>query len=311
MFTEQTPDAGLSPEAAGGRHRAASAAGEEDQAVAAEPAGGQAAQPLTRRAAAGRGAKRKGRRALGDLAFVVVAALVLSFLLKTFLIQSFYIPSGSMIPTFELNDRVLVTKLAPKALDLHRGDIVVFHDPGNWVSATEDAKNQADDGSFLAMLHKVAAAVGLAPSPSDDYLIKRVIGLPGDRVSCAGPGLPVMVNGVAINEPYIAAGANPSDIVFDVVVPDGAIWVMGDNRAHSADSRKHMSEALGGAVAIKQVVGVAQVRTWPLSRLALLKNPAAVFADVPEPGASGGGDSGGDGGTGETAGSTTGTEEAP
>jgi signal peptidase I len=257
---------------ASGRHRAP-----EDK-----PSEAKSGVPHSRREAAElreQEPKRKFRRAAADIGFVVVAALVLSFLLKTFLIQSFYIPSGSMEPTFQLNDRVLVTKLAPKLLDLHRGDVVVFRDPNHWVAQT----NQDSRNPLVRALHKAAEVVGLAPSSSDEYLIKRVIGLPGDRVACGGSGQPVTVNGVAISEPYIAAGAAPSEEAFDVVVPDGAIWVMGDNRDHSADSRKHQSEALGGAVALSNVVGVAQLRTWPLSRLGVLKNPADVFAAVPDP----------------------------
>ncbi|MDR0593019.1 MAG: signal peptidase I [Bifidobacteriaceae bacterium] len=213
-----------------------------------------------------------------DAAFVVVAAIVLSFLLKTFLIQSFYIPSLSMRPTLEELDRVLVTKLAPGILKVHRGDVVVFEDPGGWIAQPE---SDEPAGGLMGAIRSLAEGIGLAPAESKDFLIKRVIGTEGDRVACEGSGSPVTVNGVPLDETYVAAGSQPSATRFSVVVPDGAIWVMGDNRLLSADSRAHRDQPLGGAVALDDVVGVAQVRTWPLDRLALLRNPGRVFAAVP------------------------------
>ncbi|MDR2348533.1 MAG: signal peptidase I [Bifidobacteriaceae bacterium] len=227
-------------------------------------------------------------RLLKDAAFVVVSAVILSFLLKTFLIQSFYIPSESMEPTLMAGDsaagtgnnpdRVVVTKLAPGLLDVHRGDIVVFRDPGGWVNQTEPTRQT---GPISSALRQVAQAIGLAPADSEGFLIKRVIGLGGDRVACEGSGRPVTVNGVPLDETYVAPGAAPSVEAFDVVVPQGALWVMGDNRAKSADSRAHRDGALGGAVSLDLVVGVAQLRTWPISRFGLLRNPGSVFATVP------------------------------
>jgi signal peptidase I len=213
-------------------------------------------------------------RWLREVAVVLVAALVLSFLLKTFLIQSFVIPSTSMVPTLEKGDRVIVTKLAPNVLDVHRGDIVVFKDPNDWL--TEPTVTGPSSG-----LGKVLQVIGLAPATGDEYLIKRVIGLPGDRIACEGEGAPLTVNGWAVDEPYLAGRAKPSETPFDVVIPHDAVWVMGDNRPASADSRLHQSEPLGGAVSMDNVVGVAQVRSWPMSRWSLLRNPGKVFADVP------------------------------
>jgi signal peptidase I len=221
-----------------------------------------------------------GRRFLAEVGFLLLVVLVASFVLKTFVIQSFYIPSGSMIPTLEKQDRVIVSKLAPEILDVHRGDIVVFHDPGGW---TTTAAELPDNEGARAWLYGVAQALGFAPVTSEEFLIKRIIGLPGDEVSCEGGGAPVVVNGTALDEPYVFPGAEPSVDAFDVVVPDGAVWVMGDNRPNSWDSRAHQDQALKGAVAVDDLVGVAMVRTWPLSRFGLLRNPGSVFAEVKAP----------------------------
>ncbi|MEV7972999.1 signal peptidase I [Cellulomonas sp. NPDC089187] len=230
--------------------------------------------PATRRAA-----RRPRNPVLGflrEVAIILVSAIVLSWVVKTFLAQAFFIPSASMHDTLLEGDRVLVSKLAPGPLDVHRGDIVVFADPGGWLTDQE----QADTNAFQDAL----IAIGLAPQQSEDHLIKRVIGLPGDHVSSAGDGTPLEVNGVAIDETlYLAPGANPSEIAFDVTVPENSLWVMGDNRQHSADSRWHMGDPGGGAIPMDDVVGTAFVKLWPLDRLGLLRNPGDVFADVPDP----------------------------
>jgi len=212
---------------------------------------------------------------LRETAIIVVSALVLSWIVKTFLVQAFYIPSESMYDTLVLNDRILVSKLTPGPFDLSRGDIVVFSDPGHWLGAEEKRKPSG--------VNRVLSAVGLAPANSN-HLVKRVIGLGGDHVACAGNGAPVTVNGVAIDESsYIKPGSEPSEMAFDVVVPDGDMWVMGDNRAQSADSRFHQSEPGGGAVPVSKVVGVVFVTIWPLDRIGTHRNPGSVFADVPDP----------------------------
>jgi signal peptidase I len=212
----------------------------------------------------------------------LLATLVASFVLKTFVIQSFYIPSQSMEPTLLINDRVVVSKLAPGPLKVHRGDIVVFHDPGGWSDAVSALP---EDTGLGAWLHGFAQALGLAPSSSDDYLIKRVIGVAGDEVACESADARLTVNGVPIDETYTASGgcvaATAGEGSFSVVVPPDAVWVMGDNRGDSLDSRYHQSDPLGGAVVLDDVVGVAQLRLWPPSRLALLRNPGAVFAPIP------------------------------
>ncbi|MDR0365473.1 MAG: signal peptidase I [Bifidobacteriaceae bacterium] len=247
---------------------------------------------------AGAGRSRRGRRPkkpakpqsklvrfIKDAVFVVVAALILSFLLKTFLIQSFYIPSESMENTLHKWDRVIVTKLAPKMLKVHRGDIVVFRDPGGWVSNPQPLPER---GWGVDLINKLGQAVGLAPIKSEDFLIKRVIGTGGDRVACAGGGAPITVNGVPLTETYLPKGVAPSLMEFSVVVPEGAVWVMGDNRSSSADSRAHMEGPLGGAVSLDQLVGIAQFRTYPFDRFGPLRNPSEVFASVLPPTQGGG-----------------------
>ncbi len=196
--------------------------------------------------------QRGGWRFLRDLAIIVVVALIASFLVKTFLVRSFYIPSGSMENTLLIGDRVLVNELVPGAVPLQRGDVVVFTDPGGWLGT-----GQGDD------------------------LIKRVIGLPGDRVSCCGSDGRLSVNGQEVDESYVVLAAGSDRVAandFDVTVPKNHIWVMGDNRYESADSRAH------GSVPVDDVVGRAFITTWPVSRWTVLSRHSEAWDRVPEPG---------------------------
>lgn len=213
---------------------------------------------------------------LKETAIIVVSALVLSLVIKTFLVQAFFIPSGSMEQTLLVGDRVLVTKLAPGPLDVHRGDVVVFKDPGGWLPAQEPGPS-----GWRATVTSVLTYVGLLPQDSGEHLIKRVIGLPGDTVECCDEEGRVLVNGVPVDEPYLAAGASPSEIEFSVVVPDDRLWVMGDNRQNSQDSRYNQGSPGGGSIPTENVVGVAFVTVWPVDRWGALRNPGATFADVP------------------------------
>ncbi|MGV8976553.1 MAG: signal peptidase I [Cellulomonas sp.] len=227
--------------------------------------------------------RRSGRSVgvawLRESAIIVVSALVLSLLVKTFLVQAFFIPSPSMHDTLIEGDRVLVSKLTPGPFDLHRGDIVVFKDPGGWLAdATKPQESPLQNAVGDALTF-----VGLLPQDAGEHLIKRVIGLPGDHVACTGAGAPVTVNGAALDEPYLAPGAIPSEIPFDVTVPADDLWVMGDNRQHSADSRWNMGKPGGPFVPMGNVVGVAFVTVWPLDRLGVLTNPGSTFAAVPKP----------------------------
>jgi signal peptidase I len=220
-----------------------------------------------------------------DVIVVLAAALVVSFLLKQFLVQTFSIPSGSMEDTLAEGDRVLVSKLAPGPLAINRGDIVVFKDPGDWL----DPLPKTHRGALGEALHAVLEGVGLASPDEDQFLIKRVIGTGGDLVEClldaSGTGS-LSVNGVTLQEPYLATGALPCTEEMSVTVPQEALWVMGDHRDESSDSRRHRGGPLDGAVDVDLVVGVAKVRLAPLTdlgRFGLLRNPGATFADVGPP----------------------------
>lgn len=230
-----------------------------------------------------------GRRSLGghlmaalkEIVIVVTMALALSFIVKTFLVQAFYIPSGSMETTLIRDDRVIVNKLVPRLIDLKRGDVVVFQDPDQWLGELPTV----DRGPVRGAIHQALTFVGLLPSDSD-HLIKRVIGLPGDRVTCCVSGK-LTVNGVPVTEPYVKAGDAPSSLSFDVTVPAEHIWVMGDHRSNSEDSRFHDPSGTGadGSVPIAKVTGRAISVVWPIDRWAWLSDFAETFSGVPAPGA--------------------------
>lgn len=186
--------------------------------------------------------------------------IIVMLLIRIFLLGFYVIPSGSMMNTIQINDRVIGSKLTPTVFDLQRGDIVVFKDPGGWLTA-----DQTNSGS-------------------NEFLIKRLIGLPGDTVACEGGGQPITVNGVAIDESaYLREGVTPSDFPFSVTVEAGHIFVMGDNRSNSADSRYHLEESTHGMVPIDNVISVALVTYWPISHIGLLDSHREVFANVPDP----------------------------
>lgn len=219
---------------------------------------------------------------LRDVAVILVAAVVISFLIKTFLIRSFYIPSESMEDTLQVNDRIIVNELQPKLFPLSRGDIVVFRDPGGWIEDSPAAP-QADPGPVGGFVEWLGSIVGLTSPDSNDHLIKRVIGLPGDRVACCNSLGQMTVNGVPIKEPYITLPPGTtaaSTETFSVTVPKDSLWVMGDNRTNSRDSRFHRDDPGRGFVPYRDVVGRAFVISWPVSRWTWLDDYAFVFADV-------------------------------
>jgi signal peptidase I len=212
-----------------------------------------------------------------EVATVVVVAIVLSFLIKTFLFRAFYIPSESMVNTLDVNDRIFVNLLVPEPFALQRGDVVVFKDTKGWLAPAEEKP----EGPFT-WVQDGLTFVGLLPDNSEQHLVKRVIGLPGDRVVCCDAGGQLTVNGTPLAENYINAAEAPVVREFDVVVPAGKVWVMGDNRNHSADSRAHVDSG-GGFVDVADIEGKAAVIAWPLNRITSLDNYPGVFQNVPAP----------------------------
>ncbi|NBE53110.1 signal peptidase I [Streptomyces boluensis] len=211
-----------------------------------------------------------------ELPLLVGIALVLALLIKTFLVQAFSIPSDSMQDTLQQGDRVLVDKLTPWfGSEPERGEVVVFHDPGNWLRGEPTPKPN--------VFQKALSFVGLMPSAEEKDLIKRVVGVAGDTVECNGTG-PLKVNGKALDErDYVnhrfgemtATPCSDDDQggQFKVTVPDGKIWVMGDNRQNSLDSRYHQQDPGGGFVPVDNVVGRAFVKAWPINRWGTLPVP--------------------------------------
>ncbi|MCS6712323.1 signal peptidase I [Brachybacterium sp. EF45031] len=226
--------------------------------------------------ASGRRADRSARRgSVLEYLLTMVVALLIAVLVKTFLVQPFYIPSASMHPTLLENDKILVSKLSPGVFDLERGDVVVFEDPGDWVGAPMPP----DSTRYRAQ--KVLSFVGLVPDPSQSFLVKRLAGLPGDRVTCTETGGDVSVNGTPVTEPYIAPGTGACQTTFDVTVPQDSVWVLGDNRFQSGDSAWHQAQNGNGFVPLEDVTGRAVVVFWPLTRWETLGEGRDAFADVP------------------------------
>ena len=200
---------------------------------------------------------------LKELPFLVVVALVASLLIKSFLVQFFYIPSGSMENTLQVQDRVAVNKIPFISKSIDRGDVVVFRDPDDWLPEIVDY----DTNKYLAKVKSALVAVGVLPNPAKQYLVKRVIGVAGDRIVCCTKNDKLSINGVEVNEPYIFAGNKPSDMTFDVTVPEGKIWVMGDHRGASADSRYHQEDINKGFVPISKVSGRVFAVVWPFKNI--------------------------------------------
>ena len=203
---------------------------------------------------------------LRELPVIIIAALVVSIIVKTFLVHFFYIPSGSMENTLQVGDRIAVNKLGALFTDIKRGEVVVFGDPDNWLGNS----SQSEDSGVGAVVKTGLITVGVLPDPAKQYLIKRVIGVGGDKVVCCDKAGKLQVNGVSITEPYIFAGDKPSDMQFNVEIPKGFIWVMGDHRGASADSRFHPESANNGMVPLSKVVGRAIFVVWPLTDIALI-----------------------------------------
>jgi len=215
------------------------------------------------------GTPRKRKRPFWrDLLVIVVAALVLTILLKAFVVQVFSIPSGSMENTLLPGDRILVSKIVYRFRSIERGDIVVFSGAGSW-----DPPAPSPGNPLARIWDDATSLVGIA-GPGTDY-VKRVIGVPGDHVVCCNTAGQITVNGVPLSESsYIYPGDGTNQVRFNITVPAGRLWVMGDNRGDSDDSRYRSNDPGAGTIPESAVVGRAFVIIWPLSRLSALPIPA-------------------------------------
>lgn len=216
---------------------------------------------------------------LRDVVIVAVLALVVSMAMKTWIVRPYYIPSASMHETLIENDRILVNLFVPELVPLERGDVVVFTDPGGWLPPSMPK----DKSPLEAFRDGTLETIGLKPEDANNTLIKRVIGLPGDHVTCCTVYGQVAVNDAPIAEPYaqLAGNTAASGVPFDVTVPANSIWVMGDNRYNSQDSRYHQDLPTGGFVPMESVVGKAFLVNYPFEHFGVLGNYPEVFANVP------------------------------
>jgi signal peptidase I len=209
---------------------------------------------------------------LRETAIIVVSALVLSALVRAFLIQAFYVPSASMEETLMPNDRIIAAKIVTRISGIQRGEIVVFRDPGGWLPTPEPAAPGA-----RSYLRSALTFIGLIPSDSGQDLVKRAIAIAGDRVACCDEQGRIVLNGVPLVEPYVNG---PTDQVrFDIVVPAASMFMMGDNRGNSRDSRYHLN-VNNGSVPQTAAVGRTVLTVWPFDRFSthgipeIFSNPA-------------------------------------
>lgn len=206
-----------------------------------------------------------------EIVLIIFYALLIAFVLKTFIVRGFFIPSGSMENTLQINDRVFVNVAGSMFGHADRGDIIVFEDTKQWIP---------DNGTSQNAMRSTLSFIGILPDSSENYLVKRVIGVGGDRVQCCSSNGKITVNGVELDETYLKEGVSPSDIPFDVIVPENSYFVMGDNRANSADSRYHI-DMNTAFINDSDVVGNVFVIAWPLNHLGFVSGESDVFAKVP------------------------------
>jgi signal peptidase I len=226
-----------------------------------------------------RSRSRKGRSFWRELPVLIVVALAIALVIKTFVVQAFYIPTGSMQNTLDIGDKVLVNKLVYDFRSIQPGDVIVFNGDGSWEPEPAPASPNSDpvvrlyDATLDPLFHSIAGLFGTAPGQED--FIKRVIGVPGDHVACCNASGDVTVNGVALHEQsYLFPGNPPSMQRFSITVPPGRLWVMGDHRSISWDSRGHMQDPGDGTIPENMVIGRAFMIVWPPSRWRILPIPS-------------------------------------
>lgn len=226
--------------------------------VPADPASqGPAGDPYHAPTAGGRPA----RRIPGwlEIPLTLLVAILVALLVRTFLVQVFWIPSGSMEQTLEVGDRVAVNRIVYRFAEPARGDVVVFDGSGTFVP---ESVEPPPSNVVAGLVVELGRALGIVPPP-DTVFVKRIIGVGGDRVTCCDAQGRILVNGEPIDEPYLYPGNVPSQQRFDIVVPEGRLWLMGDHREASADSRAHLGDPGGGTVAVDDVIGKVFARIWP------------------------------------------------
>lgn len=211
---------------------------------------------------------------LAECATVVVLAIIISFIVKTFFLRAFFIPSESMEPTLEVDDRIVVNLLVPGLMDIDRGDVVVFEDTREWWGSGEALETNLFQDAMIF--------IGLMPDTSSHYVVKRVVGTEGDRVECCDDQGRILVNGEPIDEPYLHPADEPSAAEFEVTVPEGSVWLLGDHRSASADSRAHVSDPDMGAVPVDDVIGRSAAIIWPWENWAGGGSDREPFEHVPE-----------------------------
>ena len=210
---------------------------------------------------------RKGS-VLREFPILVIVALAVSLLIKTLLVQFFFIPSGSMENTLQVQDRVAVNKLPFISKNINRGDVVVFRDPANWLPEPFSS----GENRIVAKIKEGLVLVGVLPNPTKQYLVKRVIGVAGDRVICCSKSGKLTINGKEATEPYIFAGNKVSEMDFNITVPEDKIWVMGDHRSASADSRYHQDDVNNGFVPVSRITGRAYAIIWPIKNIGIISS---------------------------------------
>jgi signal peptidase I len=212
-----------------------------------------------------------------DIPVTLAIAVGVVLLITTFVVKPFSIPSGSMENTLLVGDRVLVNRMVYHVRDVQRGDVIVFDGTDSFVPAGD----KPERNPFTGAITWVGQSLGLIQPDSTDF-IKRVIGVAGDRVVCCDVEGRLTINGAVLNETYLYPDDVASYDDFDVVVPEGKLWVMGDHRSNSADSRSHMGDPGGGFVPTSKVIGRAMVVLWPLSELKVIGIPSE-FEGIPAP----------------------------